>query len=44
LPLAATFVIDRAGIVRYAFVPVDWRVRAEPADIEAALRNLSAGH
>ncbi len=43
LPLAATFVIDRAGIVRYAFVPADWRVRAEPPDIEAALQNLSAG-
>jgi peroxiredoxin len=43
LPLAATYVIDRGGIVRYAFVPTDWRVRAEPADIEAALRDLPLG-
>ena len=43
LPVPATFVIDRDGIVRYAFVPADWRTRAEPADIVAALRELSAG-
>lgn len=42
LPLTATYVIDRGGVVRYGFVPSDWRVRAEPADIEAALRFLSA--
>jgi peroxiredoxin len=40
LPLPATFVIDRDGVVRYAFVPADWRIRAEPKDIEAALRSL----
>jgi peroxiredoxin len=43
LPVPATFVIDRDGIVRAAFVSADWRVRAEPADIEAALRSLPVG-
>lgn len=40
LPVPATFVIDQGGIVRWAFVSADWRVRAEPADIAAALRAL----
>ncbi|MGD0081968.1 MAG: peroxiredoxin-like family protein [Acidimicrobiales bacterium] len=43
LPVPATFVIDRGGIVRAAFVSADWRIRSEPADIEAALRSLPAG-
>ena len=43
LPVPATFVIDRDGIVRAAFVSADWRVRAEPADIETALVSLQAG-
>jgi peroxiredoxin len=42
LPVPATFVIDRDGIVRAAFVSADWRVRAEPAEVEAALQSLSA--
>jgi len=37
LPVPATFVIDREGIVRAAFVSADWRVRAEPADVLAAV-------
>lgn len=40
LPVPATFVVDRGGIVRAAFVSADWRIRAEPADIAAALRSL----
>jgi peroxiredoxin len=40
LPVPATFVIDRGGIVRSAFVSADWRMRAEPADIAAVLRSL----
>jgi peroxiredoxin len=43
LPVPATFVIDRDGIMRAAFVSADWRVRAEPADIEAVLLSLPAG-
>jgi peroxiredoxin len=41
LPVPATFVIDRPGIVRAAHVAADYRTRMEPADIIAALDNLS---
>jgi peroxiredoxin len=40
LPLGATFVIDRDGVVRWAFVDADYRKRAEPADVLAALKAL----
>jgi peroxiredoxin len=41
LPVPATFVIDRAGVVRAAHVSADYRTRMEPADIIAALDELS---
>jgi peroxiredoxin len=40
LPAVATFVIDRDGVVRFARVRGDWRERAEPADVVAALGHL----
>lgn len=40
LPLAATYVIDSSGIIRYAFLDTDYRNRAEPADIIKALKAL----
>jgi peroxiredoxin len=40
LPLGATYVVDREGIIRYAFVDADYRKRAEPSDVIAALRRL----
>ncbi|WP_296806081.1 hypothetical protein [Thiocapsa sp.] len=40
LPVPATFVIDRAGIVRAVFADVDYRRRVEPADILAAVEAL----
>ena len=40
LPIPATFVIDRAGVVRAAHVSADYRTRMEPADIIAALDDL----
>lgn len=40
LPVPATFVIDRSGVVRAAFVSADWRYRPEPSDIIAALEAL----
>ncbi|GAB2958222.1 peroxiredoxin-like family protein [Streptomyces pseudoechinosporeus] len=40
LPLPATYVIDRAGTIRWAFVDTDYTRRAEPADILAALDSL----
>jgi alkyl hydroperoxide reductase subunit AhpC len=42
LPLPATFVIDRHGIIRSADVRVDYRHRAEPAETLAVLRQLRA--
>ncbi|WP_432123315.1 peroxiredoxin-like family protein [Streptomyces sp. S1] len=41
LPLPATYVIDRDGTVRWAFVNTDYTTRAEPADILAALDALT---
>jgi peroxiredoxin len=40
LPVPATFIIDRDGVIRARFVNADWRVRMEPSDIIAALRAL----
>ncbi|OUD03889.1 hypothetical protein CA983_07275 [Streptomyces swartbergensis] len=40
LPLPATYVIDRAGTIRWAFVDTDYTRRAEPADILTALDAL----
>ncbi|MGD3106447.1 peroxiredoxin-like family protein [Streptomyces sp. YGL11-2] len=42
LPLPATYVIDRGGIIRWAFIDTDYTARAEPADILAALDTLEA--
>jgi peroxiredoxin len=41
LPIPATFVIDRDGIVRFAFVEPDFRIRAEPTDVIAVVKALS---
>lgn len=38
LPLAATYIIDPDGSIVYAFLDADYRNRAEPADIRAALQ------
>lgn len=40
LPIPATFVIDRSGIVRARYVSADYTTRMDPADIEAALASL----
>jgi peroxiredoxin len=40
LPLPATYVIDRDGTIRWAFVNIDYTSRAEPADILDALDAL----
>jgi peroxiredoxin len=37
LPIPATFVIDRAGIIRARHVSADYRTRMDPDEIEAAL-------
>lgn len=40
LPLAATYVIDTDGMVKWAFLDADYRKRAEPDDIVQALKTL----
>ncbi len=42
VPVPATFLVDRGGILRFAHAHVDFRIRAEPADVVARLRALSA--
>jgi peroxiredoxin len=41
LPLAATIVVDRAGIVHAVWAEADYRNRAEPDDVLKVLRELS---
>jgi hypothetical protein len=38
LPLSATYVVDRNGKIIYAFLDPDYKLRAESADIVAALK------
>lgn len=40
LPLAATYIINPDGKIVYAFLDADYRNRAEPAEITAALQSL----
>lgn len=40
LPLAATYIIGQDGRIVYAFLDADYRRRAEPAAITAALKNI----
>lgn len=41
LPLAATYIIDQTGLIRYAFLDADFRRRAEPYDIVTTLQNIA---
>ncbi len=40
LPLGATFVVDRKGVIRYAFLDADYGKWAEPSTVLAAIRGL----
>ena len=40
LPLPATYVLDRGGIIRAVFADADYVKRMEPADILAVLRTM----
>ena len=40
LPVPATYLIDKQGVIRWAHVNLDYRTRAEPADVLAALEAL----
>jgi peroxiredoxin len=41
LPLPATYLIDRHGVVAYAHVETDYRLRAEPQDVLDRLRQMA---
>lgn len=41
LPVPATYVLDRDGIVRAGEADPDYTVRMEPSDIVVAIRNIS---
>jgi peroxiredoxin len=41
LPMPATYVIDRAGVIRFAHIDPEYTRRAEPADVLAAVRGLA---
>jgi peroxiredoxin len=43
LPIPATFVIDSGGVVRYAFVDPDFRVRPDPAVVIAVVEACGPG-
>jgi len=42
LPLAATYVIDRDGVIRFAFLDPDYTKRAEPSAAIEALREIES--
>lgn len=41
LPIPATFILGRDGVVKWNYVNVDYRTRSEPDEIVEALKNLS---
>lgn len=41
LPVPATYVIDTAGTIRYAFVELNHRLRAEPSEVAAIAAQLA---
>ena len=43
LPVPATYVLDRDGIVRAGEADPDYTVRMEPAEVVAAIRNIVGG-
>jgi peroxiredoxin len=40
LPMPATYVVDRDGVIRFSFVDADYTRRLEPSDLLAALEPL----
>jgi peroxiredoxin len=41
VPVPASYVVRRDGVIAYAFADPDWSRRAEPADILEAVRGLA---
>ena len=42
LPLASTYIIDKAGMIRHAVVTADWRIRLDPNDTLEKLKQAVA--
>ena len=42
LPISATYIIDRDGVIVYAYTDADYRDRADPTDILAFLKRTAA--
>ena len=42
LPMPATYVVDRAGVIRAALADADYVKRMEPSDILAALKTIAS--
>ena len=42
LPMSATYIIDRDGVIIYAYTDADYRDRADPSDILAVLKRTAA--
>ncbi|MGD1898286.1 MAG: peroxiredoxin-like family protein [Phormidesmis sp.] len=40
LPVPATYVVDESGTIRYAYAEADYTLRAEPAEVLAAVKAL----
>ncbi len=40
LPLSATYVIDKQGVIQFAFLDAEYRNRAEPAEIKKVLKEI----
>lgn len=41
LPLTATYIIDTEGVIRFAEVTADYKLRAEPSDVIKALKSIN---
>ena len=42
LPIPATYIVDRSGIIREAFVNADFRFRLDPAEIVRSLQQIES--
>jgi peroxiredoxin len=42
LPISATYIIDRDGVITYAYTDADYRDRADPIDILTVLKRTAA--
>lgn len=43
LPAPATFIIDKEGVIRWAFADWDYKKRADPDEVIAAVKALTGG-